>query len=170
MLTPLLFFTFAGNILPSYVLPGLPALALLLGAWLTEQKSGAMHSGWILPVIMVAAGVTSTFDIVAGRSQKSLVNHQLSVTSPSPLFYFPKKPYSADFYSRGKAQLIESDDELMDFLSTPGTELIAIRRNRLAQLPPGIDACIRLEASFPTHLLFGKIGPGCRATVYFDRD
>lgn len=35
-LTPCVFFTFAGNILATYVLPGLPALAVVVSAWLAR--------------------------------------------------------------------------------------------------------------------------------------
>lgn len=40
MIAPLILFTFAGNILSSYVMPGLPAFALLLAAYHTENPLG----------------------------------------------------------------------------------------------------------------------------------
>jgi 4-amino-4-deoxy-L-arabinose transferase-like glycosyltransferase len=37
-ITPLLFFTAARNITMAYVLPGMPAAAILVGSWLSQQR------------------------------------------------------------------------------------------------------------------------------------
>lgn len=169
-LTPLLFFTFAGNILPAYVLPGMPAFALLVSDWLTNRKSAALHAGWLVPMVFVAAPLTTWFDMVSEKSQKDLVSHHRTLSRSVALFYFPKKPFSADFYSQGSAQIIRSDADLMTFLSTPGEEFVAIRRNRLVEIPDEMDACLRTETEYPVYVLMEKRGSGCATTANFIAD
>lgn len=157
MLAPLFFFTFAGNILPAYVLPGLPAFALLLSESLNRSRSITLHVGWAVPLLVMLAGITSAVDLVSGRSQKDLVGYHYKA-STRPLYYYPHTPFSADFYSEGRAHELGSRDKLLRILIEPGTASIAVKRNHLVDLPAGTDECLKVGASFARHLLLEKQG------------
>ncbi|MEA2918924.1 MAG: hypothetical protein QOJ15_11005, partial [Bradyrhizobium sp.] len=60
-LTPLLFFTLARNIMLPYVLPGLPAAAILAGGWLARQRrQGFQTDRWL------ASGLLITLMVMCG--------------------------------------------------------------------------------------------------------
>ncbi len=160
-LAPLLVFTFAGNILPAYVLPGMPAFAILLSDWLRHRNRKILHVAWFVPLLVVMAFLTTSFDAVAAKSQKALIAHYSALAGTEKIIYFPVRPFSAEFYSRGNAQEIQTESALLEFLQTPGTEFVAIRRTRLMVLPTGVASCLRLEAEFPSHLLFEKLAEEC---------
>ena len=159
--TPLLVFTFAGNILPAYVLPGIPAFAVLLSDWLTRQNMKLMHIAWLIPLVVVVGLLLASMDAISGKSQKNLIAHHASITTHGSITYYPSRPFSAEFYSRGTALEIRSESSLEEFLAKPGSEFIAIHRAALTSLSGGVTSCLRLEAEFKRHLLFEKPGAAC---------
>ncbi|TKB52034.1 ArnT family glycosyltransferase [Ferrimonas aestuarii] len=111
MLSPLILFTFAGNILPAYILPGIPALALLCASLAAQRDWGWLTKvGMITPVILLIAVAVMNVKVGPERSDKSLLaGHYQPQT---PLYYLHKRPFSAQYYSDGRAQFAESIDEL----------------------------------------------------------
>ena len=119
-LTPVVFFSFAGNILWPYVLPGLPALAVLIGLWLNQQD--VQKKFWLLlaslmslTIILGVSVVLMLGDKTEKKSQKSLIHYYQSLqpdrvlSTPNPvLYYLEKRPFSASFYSQGKALRADS--------------------------------------------------------------
>jgi 4-amino-4-deoxy-L-arabinose transferase-like glycosyltransferase len=109
-LTPMVFFTLAGNILWTYVLPGIPAFALLLGEIINaragekKMRRLVLATGLALPVLFLGAVIfAQPLDVV--KCQKEVVEGYYK-DRPSPdsrLVYLFIKPYSAEFYSKGKA-------------------------------------------------------------------
>ena len=112
--TPMVFFTPAGNILITYVLPGLPAFALLVGdLWrpgreATADGSGvdvrprvrcALVAGAAVPILFVLGIVGYHRVFETERSAKALVNAYLRSRhdAQSRLVYFPQRPFSAEF-------------------------------------------------------------------------
>ena len=66
-LTPLLFFTLARNIMLPYVLPGLPAAAILAGGWLARQRrQGHQIDRWL------ASGLLITLLVMCGVAMQNL--------------------------------------------------------------------------------------------------
>ena len=66
-LTPLLFFTLARNIMLPYVLPGLPAAAILAGGWLARQRrQGFQTDRWL------ASGLLITLVVMCGLALQNL--------------------------------------------------------------------------------------------------
>lgn len=108
-LSPMLFFTFARNILPAYVLPSLPALAILTVEllWRVEQRYPGARNFVFLPAPLVAVMAFflwgGGFEHLEYRCQRELLRHW---DTTSPLYYADKErvPYSAQFYSQGRAQ------------------------------------------------------------------
>ncbi len=152
-ITPMVFFTPAGNILVTYVLPGLPAFVLLLGeTWRPDRRRAglpdsaalrpsvarALAVGAVIPVLFVAAVVLLHGKLETERSQKALVS-AYALQRPSPesrLIYFRDRPDSAAFYSLGKAQRAPDSAALHTYLDGSTTDFFAIRDRDLAALPP----------------------------------
>ena len=110
-LWPCVFFTLAGNILWTYVLPGLPALAILMAHWTSGQSGKStewlLTAGvWLCTVTLVIAVVLANgIDYRDRRSAKSLMSdYRAVVQAGEPLFYLVEVPFSASFYSDGQAQ------------------------------------------------------------------
>ena len=109
-LAPMLFFTFAGNILWTYILPSLPFTAILVGRWASECQSfrlACLRSGLVAlaPILLtVFVGLTAT-GWQSLKTEKELVSYyQLTRTADdSPLIYLDDLPFSARFYSGGAA-------------------------------------------------------------------
>lgn len=121
MLSPLILFSFAGNILPAYVLPGLPALGLILSLnfrFLELKKAFALFL--LSPVLMVSL---LGFYVVAaeGRFSDKLLL-QNGVNSEHPVFYFKYRPYSAQYYTNGKAKIVNA-------LLKDKTYYLAVKKN-----------------------------------------
>jgi 4-amino-4-deoxy-L-arabinose transferase-like glycosyltransferase len=120
LLAPLILFTFAANTLISYVAPSLPAFALLVAHALhrvddrLDLKRFVVGAS-VIPVLFLATVVATIFfprmDLL--RSQKAIVAKFDRITSgqSARLIYFVNKPYSADFYSGGRATLIRKNEE-----------------------------------------------------------
>lgn len=121
-LMPAAFFTFAGNILWTYVLPGFPALALWVVNWLDRQH-GVSEAGRVK--LLVGGAATTTLLALAvviilpmaglsdQDSAKSLVElFQQQQVNDEPLLYLGARRFSLDFYSRGNAERYDDLDKL----------------------------------------------------------
>lgn len=152
-LTPCIFFTFSGNILWTYVLPGLPALALLGATWLAGQ-SLALRANQLLVcglIITMMAFAGFLFDLhmrgqVEVRSQKSLVADYASRSlDDEALIYLRLRPYSATFYSRGKADLARDVTQLTAKLAQKPA-FVAVKIIDLPNLTPELRQKLELLA------------------------
>ena len=106
------FFTFAGNILWTYLLPALPAWALLLSARISEVGPkttwASAASALVLPIIgagIIYAGVLEE----RPQNQRDVVQAWLNVQTAhsAPLIYPGRRSYSSEFYSSGKSENIK---------------------------------------------------------------
>ncbi|MEQ8820141.1 MAG: glycosyltransferase family 39 protein [Sumerlaeia bacterium] len=140
-LSPLIFFTFSGNIILTYVLPGLSGFALL-GLRIAGQASRASDSRpatttrfvhrpafhWALagftPVMFLFAALAILPALGERKSHKSLVEALPFFGAPSgtPLYYFEDMPYSADLYSGGNAHMIP-EDSVEEWLRITGDDI-----------------------------------------------
>lgn len=109
-LTPMLFFTFAGNILWTYTLPSLPFTAILIGRWVSGFESfwlSRMRVGMVavVPVLLTTIVVLVAISWNPFKTEKELVNYyqQIKGVDDSPLIYLDELPFSARFYSDGTA-------------------------------------------------------------------
>ncbi|RBP32288.1 dolichyl-phosphate-mannose-protein mannosyltransferase [Marinobacter pelagius] len=108
-LTPVVFFTFSGNILWTYVLPGLPFLAILTSALFngTGRQSVqryALAAVLLVPVVGTATGSWYALNPDQLKTERELIARvdALPGVSPDDLFYLDKAPFSARFYSHGE--------------------------------------------------------------------
>ena len=156
-----LFFTMSGNILWTYVLPSLPAMALLAARWLSRDSRARWVSG------VVAMGVLAMSLLVAGfflreyfadswKSAKTVVlAHQASAPG-QPLFFMGDLPYSASFYSKGKARALTGNAELAQSLQA-GPAFVALNPDQVKALPPELTPRLKLEATSGAYKLYSMV-------------
>jgi len=125
LLAPMLLFTFAGNILPAYVLPALPVFALWLAPKFRSLKPVLIASTSSL-VLLVIALVYITGGFTSKTSQVQLIG-KFDISEKLPLYYWQKRPFSAQFYSQGKAKLLNSDSQLEALINDKKTFLLVLR-------------------------------------------
>ena len=113
LLAPLLLFTFAGNILASYVMPALPAMALLVVHFHSQKTlpNGLYKLGFVSPVLISLVVVALHFNLTNKQTEKALLGiwQQQSEAADAELFFLQKRPFSGQFYSSGKAKLRSSE-------------------------------------------------------------
>ena len=159
--TPMLFFTLSGNILPAYVLPGIPGLALLLAKPLDRASPRSLQVGWAVPAVFAATVFALSLGLIAGKTQKQLVDFHAANAPSGMLVYYPKKPFSADFYSAGTAHVARDADDLLDILNSPFPASVAIRGGGLQTAFPALDSCLRFNAEFGAYSLYTKTSTAC---------
>jgi 4-amino-4-deoxy-L-arabinose transferase-like glycosyltransferase len=103
-LTPLVFFTLSGNILYTYVLPGLPAFAVLLTLGLRRPDRAAMGAigSAIVTGLLIIGGLSA---LNTGKLRTPSDRALIRVAQPTeaaPLVYLQEPPNSAWFYAQGK--------------------------------------------------------------------
>ena len=108
MCSPMLLFTFAGNVLPSYVLPGLPAIGLLIITNYDFQPVKKGHLFFLVSpvVLLVFMAYMYEYSIDDQRSDKFLLANITDTNQQ--IYYYKDRPYSAQYYSNGKAKLIKN--------------------------------------------------------------
>lgn len=116
-LSPFLFFTFSRNILWTYVLPGLPFLAMLLARFFMPSR-GTFKSLLLgltviaFPVIALTLGSFFSVNPEKLRSTYSSIEAFKAVKTPenAKLFYYGSAPFSAWYYSRRNITEIKPGD------------------------------------------------------------
>ncbi len=158
-LAPLLFFTLARNILPAYVLPGIPAFCLLLADTLWKRNTVQPGSKQLiflpLPMLMLVTlfSLGSGFSHIEYRCDRDILRAWDGV---SPLYYSDKKAtYSGQFYSAGKARALPPG-------ASPGT------------LPPGAFLSVPASSPQDTALLaspeWEEVSQGHKRKLYRKRE
>ncbi len=104
--SPLILFTMAANILPAYVLPGIPALGLIIVN--TVRFPNERKGFWLFlvgPLLFLIFISIVIFKVNTERSEKALFAQ--GITSDEPIYYLTSRPYSAQYYSNGKAKRVK---------------------------------------------------------------
>ena len=142
-LWPCVFFTLSGNIIWTYVLPGLPALAILMALWTSKQSGKATE--WVLTggvwictaTLVICVALANSGDYSDRRSAKSLMmDYRTQVQVGEPLFYLGEVPFSASFYSNGRARRLSNLVEL-DARQPGASALVVMSLQQQAGLPEG---------------------------------
>ncbi|MET0517199.1 MAG: glycosyltransferase family 39 protein [Burkholderiaceae bacterium] len=143
-LMPLLFFSAARNIIWPYVLPAMPAAALLAADWLARRNARAER--W------VAAGLAFTLLVSVGGAIEGLRSGRIEAATAKPvvrlyqaqhpvgqpLIYLEQRPFSANFYSLGQARLLKDAAELAPQLGAAGAYVVLPPDLHAEQLGPGL--------------------------------
>ncbi len=160
----LLLFTPAGNILPTYVQPSIPALSVLLAiAWLRAGKSGnaaIAATGRLYGVALLLALAAAGLVAWAGehedelKSERALIAHvPPEVMADGALIFLDKRPYSATFYSQGKARLMNAATLARQLSGATNILYVAIPRRRANNLLQGISPLPALVYRNPRYTL-----------------
>lgn len=145
LFTPV-FFTFAGNILWTYVLPGLAAFSILtaiaLAGWQEKRKLNrrmlyALAS--LCPLLISAYMALVVAQPQRLKTEKELVAHAVRHMQPGErLAFLGATPFSATFYSRGQASSITSED-LAATVSRPTGLYLAVPRVEFDQVSKSLN-------------------------------
>jgi 4-amino-4-deoxy-L-arabinose transferase-like glycosyltransferase len=150
-LAPLLLFTFARNVLMSYVATSVPAFALLTvhAMWRSRKEAdryGFVIAAALVPVLMLGALIVALANPGARflPTQAGIVAtyKKLNAGQPSDLVYLFDKPYSADFYSGGAAKIAGGNEQAAKALND-GASFFAVSRR--SYLKMSADLRSRLE-------------------------
>ena len=164
-LSPLLFFTFARNILLTYVATSLPAFALLAAHALRsigqdrDYRVPALAA--IAPAVVIAlvAAIEIAPDNPRLPTQRGIVMAYERL-KPSPryeLVYLFEKPYSADFYSRLRARIARTPEEARRLIEDPTSEAYFVAPGpMLARLPQDLRDRLEVAASGQKSLLLHR--------------
>ena len=141
----MLFFTMATNILPTYVITGVPAGCFLaIELWvitrdtpLTRKRSTVrFFAGSAIVSLILYGGAFLVLEFDSARiERKSQVvvvakTQELREGTDGGLYYFSKRPFSAEFYSQGKAVLIKNEDQLDEVLSNGTRDCVVIKHRQ----------------------------------------
>jgi len=173
-ITPLVFFTFSKNILATYTLPALAPLALITAElWMRVYvKNESMHFNLDKKVRMIAALcffvpalyifiITSYFmDKFQFKSQRDLMEayYQLRPDSKSRVFYFPGRPFSAEFYSQGKALELADWGQGMHELENERVDFYVVHVDHKNKIPDSVDKKIKAIKTYKKYTLFMEQG------------
>jgi 4-amino-4-deoxy-L-arabinose transferase-like glycosyltransferase len=107
MCSPMLLFTLAGNILPAYVVPGLPAIGLLMmNASALKPLANSRYLLLVGPAMLLIIGSYAALIAADEYSDKDLLAR--GIDSGDALYYLDSRPYSAQYYSNGQATLAKT--------------------------------------------------------------
>ena len=147
-LAPMVFFTLASNILWTYVLPGLPAFAIMAADKLfcgSPQASGVRVSS--LPVLRAgASGMLLLYMLAltllalgygpAEKSQRKLIaSLSVSHSGEKSLTYLYQRPYSAEFYSRGSARVARDPNDMEGLFRNDAVDYFSVSKGDFERLP-----------------------------------
>ena len=130
MLAPMILFTMSGNILASYTMPAIPAMAILVALNINvdskKQFSLIKISGLSISVILIMVTILLGNNLTSKRAEKELLSSwkDQSDYKELPLYYVGKRPFSGQFYSDGLAKQVQSNDEV----TTPSYVVISNER------------------------------------------
>ena len=154
LLIPFVFFTFAGNILYTYVLPSVPALALLLAKPLTSVYRPYAFVGFVVPVMIAVFGPILIYDRFVEKSQQTLIADYRAYNSFSQIIYLYQRPYSAAFYSNGQARLALTDEQMLSMLAASGLDFVVVKNTRISKTPKSLLAKLEKHKEYPRYTLF----------------
>ena len=159
-LAPLILFTPAKNILITYVATALPAFALLTAHALRRMQStppAIAVTAAAVPAVLLAGVIAMN---VAPQSQylesQAAIIETYEKAKPAGDFnltYIFNKPYSADFYSDGRAKLARDDGELDEILRAGNHPYFVVTPEMLTRLSPGTQGRFEMVAEMNEVLL-----------------
>jgi 4-amino-4-deoxy-L-arabinose transferase-like glycosyltransferase len=164
--TPMLFFTVSGNVLATYVLPGVPAFALLLADVWRPVAAGesALRPGVrtvVVACLVLALGFVAGIVALNHRFETELSHRALVRTvdaqrggASGRLIYVGQRPVSAEFYARGKLLKLADVAALAPFLDDDAADFIVLRARDLADLPEATRARLAPLGEFGEYRLF----------------
>ncbi len=117
----MIFFTFAGNILWTYILPAIPPFAIIFGKKLSEWSNtsknkivsimGVWFSIFAVPIGMFIATINVSENPYLVKTEKMLIEYPVTIgLGYQDIWYIDERPFSARYYSNGNAKLISVEE------------------------------------------------------------
>jgi 4-amino-4-deoxy-L-arabinose transferase-like glycosyltransferase len=155
-LWPCILFTASRNILWTYVLPSLPALAILGAAWLARDDRPRRHARLVALGLLITAALFAgamTMRAVEGKAKSAgevIAAFEAQRQAGDELFFVGRHQFSVAFYGRGRYRPLPDFEALaarLDEAAAAGTgcprRFVALRRWGDAQPPPALRARMR---------------------------
>lgn len=143
--SPAVFFTFSSNILWTYVLPGLPFLAIWIAVisapWLLQTRLRLNTLALFVPVLALVTGLVAWQRPDLVSTEKFLLRDASALGTDAELVFVDQLPFSARFYSEGEADLLMRD-KLDAYLQDCPNALLAVRRKH-------VDLIARMQPHYP---------------------
>lgn len=139
---PVIFFTFAHNIISPYALPAMPACAILFAELFVRFKNQQQQLNakpilglaLVTPVVFIVLLVIylALPDLATKRSEKDLAKVYLDLRKDehSQLIYFRERLYSAEFYTGGKARVVEDNADIARLFGNDTLDFVAVNGAR----------------------------------------
>lgn len=162
-----LFFTFAGNIMFTYVITSLPAFALLVAeAWSARCTVDSPHerslawAGLAVPVVMLLTLLLVIPRVGPVNSQKALIERYraLRASSAERLVYLWPAPASAAFYTEGRLTQAWGPGEARPYLADAPRDFYAAHHDQLTTFPARMRERLDPVAQFGKFVLLREKG------------
>ncbi|MBA2650042.1 MAG: glycosyltransferase family 39 protein [Legionella sp.] len=154
MCIPLIFFTFASNIIYTYVFPSLPAFALLFAEVWKRSNYKSINGLLILSMSCGLIFLTGTLIFVlkpelVAKTQKPLVLAWIKQTpalGSSLIYWNDKTEFSAQFYTAGKVKSANNAVVLRTLLHNNFENYLVVQSKDLNQVPGDVlSHCNKVE-------------------------
>ena len=141
-LAPCVVFTLSGNILWTYVLPGIPAAAMAAALWLARLPPGRVErrllAGGVALTAVTGIALVATFNAGGWETEtstRSLVRaYEARRSEGEALIFFRKRPLSGSFYTDGQAAEAMTAEELQARLAQ-GPAWVAFKERHRGRVP-----------------------------------
>jgi len=166
-IAPMVFFSLSGNILYTYVLPGLPAFAIMVTEMLCHRfdiklvmQSKWLYAGLIIPVVgLLFMGLVWTVPekLNFEKNQKYLVEiYQNSKHSDnSKLSYVGNRLFSISFYTQGQAEHINiTASSIVELSNNSVEDYLIMQKKFFPYLPSELFKNFELVAEYRKYALF----------------
>lgn len=156
MASPVLFFTLSANIIWTYVLPGLPGLALLVADWMGQSKKLQPVLALCVPAGFLGLVIVYQFPgMDFYKSQKRLVDTYLQQALPGErLIYLKERPTSAQFYLQGKSLELSGVEDLRKSLIASDHHFYVLNNRIIESLSDTVKARLKPVKSYGKFMLF----------------
>jgi len=163
----------------TYVLPGLPATALLVASWYRPDPARPERRRVIARFAFASALFPLFFLLVVlfylprvwdRNSEVFLIEHlrKQDPAGTERLYYLYRRPFSAEFYSRGKARLLKSPSGMREVISPRTPVYFAVEAPYVKGLPADLKSCLDNLGRFGRYVLL-RTTPACPAATDSDQ-
>lgn len=168
---PIIFFSFAHNIISPYALPAMPASAILMAEFFVcmnnkhyqFNKNTFLIVSTFIPTLSILILTLLFFkpDFLPKRSEKYVVGKYLESreSDKSLLVYYGWRVYSAEFYTAGKARAIRTEADIERLLENDTIDFLAIdKRFYTTEISSVLNSKFVKIGGFQDSLLYKECG------------
>ncbi|GAA5483604.1 ArnT family glycosyltransferase [Haloferula sargassicola] len=161
-LSPMVFFTLATNIIPTYVITGVPAAAVLgvemwaLAGWQRSAWLPRAFIGSSLAALLIFGAGIALIGAGDGTLTKGSQKHAVAAGEvPGYRFnYYGKRRFSAEFYSAGSARCLTDAAALLALTTNGEPDVLEIQRPLLPRVPAGVLSHFDVRAEIGDDVVF----------------